>query len=449
MQIRLRLHGRRLVLAVSFAAVCPALRAADSVSLARLPSTSEMRRLPETNKAIRVASDPYPNHRDPGPVAVDLTRYLPEGHASSDSSPRSTTSANTAGSVSAATSLQNTVRSGSKSLACVAKLSERSQGSDRRVVDAIHSIPAQPTHDWSDSTSVLASASEQAAQLVKRASTRASRGAIYSARHELEASLTTLSQALDSHYDSTAFSQCLHDGLQAMKEAEDFSPTSSVDRSALDVPLIVKRHRSRVLTADEAEVSSAIEAARKYYSYAQEHLVAAVGGSPVAAHALFGMGKLYMGMSQSDSDAERVYGPRAMMMHQSALLIDGSHHLAANELGVLLARFGRLREARDVFQHGLAVNSLPATWRNLADVHERLGEGQLAIQARAEFQRTSQLAQQQNPNSFTAPNGLTVQWVDKATFERGFSNGVLNSQPTATPAARPNVANRPARPSQW
>jgi tetratricopeptide (TPR) repeat protein len=456
MQIRFRSHFRRLFWAITIVAASGPIHGEEpnSSGLRLPPSNSRvaMRRLPDPFHARTSAKRSDSNGRSGAPVAVDLSSYLPQPESFTDPAaalyvvPR--TDSVIESTIQVASQPSRTVESVLRTP--VAK-PLTPPPAPQRFVDPIESLPSQVNHNWNDPNSLLPAAAEQAAQLVRRASTRASRGAIYSARQELETSLSTLSQALDAHYATTAFSQCLRESWLAMDEAKDFSPDPTAQRMTLDVPLTVSRHRSHVLSAEDAKSLSPIDAARKYYAYAQEHLVASLGGSPIGAHALFGMGKLYMGMCESDSDAERVYGPRSMMMHQSALLIDGSHYLAANELGVLLARFGRLREAREVFGHSLAIGALPVTWKNLADVHDRLGEVELAHQARAEWQRTAQLAQSQTPNAFTTPNGLTVHWVDKATFERGLFNGGVNSQPTAAPApvTAPAMARRPTPSNHW
>ncbi len=301
-------------------------------------------------------------------------------------------------------------------------------------------LPAKVPHDWNDPASVLSAARRQAEQLVRGASALASRGATYSARRELESALVTLSQALDSHSATTDFTQSLRTGLLAMEEAGDFAPSQARNQLNLDVALIVSRHQSHAVSPAEARQWTPVEAARKYFSFAQSHLVAASGGSPVAAHALFGLGKLNANLSESGSAAERLYGPRSMLLHQTALMIDNSHYLAANELGVLLARFGRLNDARNVLRHGLTQGTSPEIWRNLADVHERLGEVELASLARAEWNRISQLSRREYPDTVTAPNGVTVQWVDKATFERG-SRELGPKVPTEPmPAQSPHTA---------
>ena len=72
-----------------------------------------------------------------------------------------------------------------------------------------------------------------------------------------------------------------------------------------------------------------------------------------------------------------------MVYYQAALLADDRNFRAGNELGVLLAKCGKLERAKQMFLRSLAISPQPATWHNLAKIHERLGETKLAAAARA------------------------------------------------------------------
>ena len=84
--------------------------------------------------------------------------------------------------------------------------------------------------------------------------------------------------------------------------------------------------------------------------------------------------------------------------------------LAANELGVLMARYGQLQEARRLLVHSVQVQPQVEAWHNLAVVHERLGEADLAT--RAAYEREL-LAQRMPAPSLASGN---VEWVDAKTF---------------------------------
>jgi hypothetical protein len=284
--------------------------------------------------------------------------------------------------------------------------------------DPLSRIPSTLDHDWRDPGGRLHPAERQAEQRVQNASSLARRGATHSARRELESAFVILSQALDMHYSTNAFTECLHRGLLAMEEANDFAVDQARGQLSMNVELIVSRHRSEALGKTPADGCTPRDASQKYYSFAKEHLVASCGGSRVAAHALFGLGKLHAKMAQAGSIADRRHEQRAMMLQEAVLMIDGSHDSAATELGALLIASGRLKDARDVLTRGLSRDSSRDRWRQLATVHARLGEVGLAEQARVEETRVAQLVNQQRPQAMQTPHGTTVKWVDRETFNR-------------------------------
>jgi Flp pilus assembly protein TadD len=101
-----------------------------------------------------------------------------------------------------------------------------------------------------------------------------------------------------------------------------------------------------------------------------------------------------------------------MTLHQAALLVDARNAKAANELGVLLARFGQLEDARRVLRHALTLRPEPQIWRNLAVVHRRLGDAELA--RRADEEGISLARRISVPQE--SDGALPVQWVDPGTF---------------------------------
>ena len=83
-------------------------------------------------------------------------------------------------------------------------------------------------------------------------------------------------------------------------------------------------------------------------------------------------------------------------------------HRSANELGVLLARSGRLEQSKLLFERSLMAQPTVRTWQNLAETHRRLGETDFANQAAAEVQILAS-----NP----APSGVSnIQWKPVEVF---------------------------------
>ena len=113
-------------------------------------------------------------------------------------------------------------------------------------------------------------------------------------------------------------------------------------------------------------------ALQRYYTYAQEQLAAAAGPEPAGSMALYGLGRLAAASAKLGDTDEIESTARAMVFYQAALLADDRNFRAGNELGVLLAKSGKLERAKEIFLRSLAISPQPATWHNLAKIHERL-----------------------------------------------------------------------------
>ena len=290
---------------------------------------------------------------------------------------------------------------------------------DESPADPLTLIPqreqsSSPT-DWNSSAPMT----QRADQDIKRAFLLADKGAVYSARKQLEAALQTVAHGLDTRHQVSAHGDCLACGLAALQEARDFLPTSGHARSRTTVALTAAKHHSRILTSAEREQLEPAEAMRRYFDYAEEHLVAAAGGLPVASEAFYGLGKLTMLQGARNMTSERACNLSALLLFQVAVKVNDANYVAANELGVLLAREGRLDDARSALQRSVAVQPMAEAWHNLTVVHERLGEYERSAQARMEWQRIAQSVAPGQPGVIAVANGAAVHWVDKTTFERG------------------------------
>jgi tetratricopeptide (TPR) repeat protein len=263
----------------------------------------------------------------------------------------------------------------------------------------------------------------QAERQVRRGYNLAARGALYSARSQFIQALRTIAQALDVQAGGRRHSEALGAGLTALEEAEDFVPRGSNVEADLDVGVMVRGHRTPVLKDAEAVELVAVLAQQRYYTYAQEQLAIAAGREEAGSMALFGLGKTYGTLAAQQSPQVVAPEPKAMVFHQAALTVDGGNYLAANELAVLIARYGRYEAARELLRHSVAIAPQSAIWQNLAIVHRRLGETEFAVSAEkqaAEAARREAIAAAQ-PSS-AAPGDL--QWVDPATFAASTKPGV-------------------------
>lgn len=297
------------------------------------------------------------------------------------------------------------------------------------------------TAGWLMTGTSLVAVSQRADAMIDRGFQLGEKGAYYSAQTEFKHALRTVSQALDAHFGGSHYSEALAAGWLALEEAGDFSAQSHRG-PVVDVGLIVNSHQTTLLKDYELKGVSPVLAMQHYFSFAQEQLVEGCGRAPVASRALHGLGKIHMVLGEKSSSAERLHGPKAMAFQQAALTTDPGNYLAANELGVLLARYGKLHEARSVLQHSVALYPLPETWQNLSIVHQRLGEASLAAQSLANWQLA--LQQSGNPSSpQQAENRSMVQWVSPQAF-----GGQQPGSPSVSWMPAPTQSERPTQAKQ-
>jgi hypothetical protein len=139
-----------------------------------------------------------------------------------------------------------------------------------------------------------------------------------------------------------------------------------------------------------------------------------------------------MSLPAIGSDDQTAATAKAMVYYQAAMMVEPRNFLAANELGVLWARVGQWQDARQVLQHGVTVQPNPALWRNLAAVHRRLGEEQLARLAENEWRLA---VQQERATGSVAGlddgNGF-LRWVLPQNFSQSLGAD------TAVPQTRPS-----------
>ncbi len=198
---------------------------------------------------------------------------------------------------------------------------------------------------------------------------------------------------------------------------------------------------------------------QRYFTFAQEQLASAGGDLAPAAAALYALGKLEMLSLPARAGAiGSIESARAVVYFQAALVVQPQHPLASNELGVLLARHGRLRDAKAVLLHSVSIKPEPSAWHNLAVVHFELGEIDLA-------QRAEQQSRQSAAQAPAAPGAVAsanaVQWIDPTTFARtsqvhrdsvpALSPAASAQQQPATAAASPSTASPrlTASPATW
>jgi hypothetical protein len=252
--------------------------------------------------------------------------------------------------------------------------------------------------------------------------------------------LRLVAQGLDVEHGTDRHSTALAAGLTAIKEAEDFVPTAGQFEADLDVADVIRGHRTPVLKGAYVAGLAPVSVMKCYFTYAQEQLASAAGTEIAGSMALRGLGKLYAALADSAGDGQAA-ATRAVVFYQAALLVCQQNHLAANDLGVLLARCGNYHEALVMLQHSLAICPEDVTWHNLSVVYRQLGRSDWAQRARSQSEavRRARPARRRRASQGT-PGSL--QWVDPHTFARtGAANISAASQGRASPPRRGNAAD--------
>jgi len=284
----------------------------------------------------------------------------------------------------------------------------------------------------------LQAVSARADVLVRRGFTTAGRGAIYSARADFTESLSMIAQAVDRQQKTDRHALALARGLRAINEAEQFQPLGSELGADIDVASLVTAHRTDILKGEISEEGtieiSLNEARDRYHAYAAEQLAIASANAPVASLALYGLGKARASQATERPTLQKIHFPAAMALYQASVQVDGQNFRAANELGVLAARLGRYEQALASLQQSVATAPTKESWRNLAIVHEQLGEQQLAQQALAE---ASQARTMNAPvGAHPALASSNVRWVSPQAFaQTGVPNITAQSVPERSAAA--------------
>ena len=251
------------------------------------------------------------------------------------------------------------------------------------------------------------SAAQSAVHHIEYGKSLARRGAMFAARQEFYSSLGVLAQANDSQSHSDRYTTALRNAVVALKEAEDFRVTDAESQVSMNVSHAIEAHATKIIDDTEAAQMTGGQALQRYLAYAGQQLEFAGGQNVVAGETLFSLGKLHSVQAMQEKDGDAMNVSRAMVYHRAALGADSKNYRSANELAVLLAQQGRTDTAKWLLKQSLTVNQVPQAWNNLAKLHQRSGEQQLATLAMNEYQISMQQA---------AVGGTGVQWVNPQAF---------------------------------
>jgi len=281
-------------------------------------------------------------------------------------------------------------------------------------------------------------------------------GALHAARARFIGVMRKVALAKDAQQSTDAHATALAAGLRALEEAEDFVPRGGALDADLDVRTQAASHATPLYHSAAAGDATPRwtpphEAIARYHRYAQHKLARAVGQNQAGSMALHGLGKTYARLAEIE---EKPLAKRSSLtMYRAAVEAHRGNYLAANELGVGLAKAGRYQAARQALEQAVAGGAKSTVYRNLAVVQEKLGQNQLAMAARV---RADQLASaEMAAGAFSRERG--VAWVRPKEFVRvAEASGPGGGTRVARNEPRPSVARQLApsqavgqRPAVW
>ena len=218
---------------------------------------------------------------------------------------------------------------------------------------------------------------------LQEAKTLARKGALFSAEQRVESLLLDLASTLDGLHECAVHQVLVNAGLTALHESSDFY-SHEIHGTDLDwVRMIAASHKTQLNVVQDAHRPTAVQALQVYYDFGVQMLVWGCGHQAIAAEAMFVLGRIHqlsgqVGIQELGHFNSTAAVPVEVVYHQVAISLDPRHSASANELGVLLGQLGDWESAREVLLQSVVAHPTMESWKNLAEVHRRLGEEQLA-----------------------------------------------------------------------
>jgi hypothetical protein len=277
--------------------------------------------------------------------------------------------------------------------------------------------------------------SERAQQKIRQAYALARRGAYFAARRELVDVLRSLAEAKDQTSGAARRTTALANGLRALDEAEDFCPCGTDADAQLSVAVIASSHQTPEGKSPAAAKLLPQQVADLYLRYAQVQLGASVSGEPAGSMALHALGKIYSQLGEVEAEKAPLADRQGFALQHAALLARADNHLAAHELGVMLAESGHYVEAEYLLSQVAMREPHPVVLRNLARVQRKLGREDLAA---ATDRQAKSLASAGYPNVRWVPPQSLAQTTDSVPAEpTRIAAGPARSYAPAPMASRP------------
>jgi tetratricopeptide (TPR) repeat protein len=238
--------------------------------------------------------------------------------------------------------------------------------------------PLADTTPFATGAPTSAVVDERAQEKIRRGFALAQRGASFAARSEFTDVLKLIAGAKDEQDGSPQRTTALANGLRALEEVNDFAPRMAQPESNLSIAVILSSHRTPAAKEPGAEKLMPQQLADQYFRYAQRQLAQSVAGEPAGSMALHALGKLFSQLGRVEPEKQPLAERKAFALQQAALLARDDNHLAAHELGVLLAESGHYPEAEYLLNQVAIREPNPVVFRNLSRVERKLGHVQLA-----------------------------------------------------------------------
>ena len=288
---------------------------------------------------------------------------------------------------------------------------------------------------------------EKAREQVQYGQSLARRQAFFASREELIRALLLITSSYRTEGSSNAYPQCLARALVALDEISDLMNMGDTNSPQLQQTLF--SHQTRILTPQDIQSITPMQAIGAYSSFAQAQIEKAIGTSAAGSEALHALGRLESIVPETSLSQARTKQTKTLVLYRAAINIDPSNTTCANDLGVLLYKIGRLQEAEHALKTSLGSAQTPLTWNNLASVHN-----QLAATASTNEERNRQLslassaAQQAERFTDAALNDQPSdgQWATATEFQdnAAFPNVVLQNaspRPASTSTPQPGASN--------
>lgn len=276
-------------------------------------------------------------------------------------------------------------------------------------------------------------------------------GAVFAARAKFVSVLRKIAQAKDAEARSTRHSEALAEGLRTLDEADDFVPKGDALEAELDVTAIARSHGVRLI--EGAGTVTPHDAIARYSQHAAQRLAEAAAKEPAGSMALYGLGKSYTRLEAQGGNPTA--GRKSAVLYRAAIDTHAENYLAANELGVRLARSGRYDQASAVLRQAASQPTAIATVHaNLAAIETRRGEMQMAAAA----QQHSRMLAERERTAGEVSRRHGIEWVSPEAFQRAGGQAVAAAPATtpmpqqAAPAVRPaytTAAPEPQQPGGW